>query len=430
MNNPSLPLPRAFTANVREALSTFPVVVLTGARQTGKSTLIRHLLGPPGRRYYSLDDLDVLERAQTAPDALLHGKQPVTLDEIQRSPDLLLAIKRAVDDRRRPGRFLLSGSANLLLMRRVSESLAGRAVYLELHPFTLGERQGGGAAGAWTALLEDPSRLEGEHQPLPHLDDILLTGGFPPAVLAPTIVARQQWFDGYVRTYLERDLQSLSNIQNLIEFRRLMRVAALRSGALVNQSDMARDAGIPQPSAHRYLDLLEASYLVRRLPAYCVNRTKRVIKSPRLFFCDSGLAASLAAVRTGAELARMNLRGALLENLVLSELLAWREQLLPRPEILYWRTSSGEEVDFVVETAGRLLPIEVKSGPSIRRADLGSLRSFLAEYRAEAPHGIVLHTGRRAEQLEDRIWSVPISAALNAPAAPRQARAAARRGAG
>jgi len=412
VNNSSAPLPRYLTQEVVKALAAFPVVVLTGARQTGKSTLIRELLPASGRDYRTLDDIDVLERAQQEPEALVSSKGPITIDEIQRSPDLLLAIKRAVDRDRKPGRFLLSGSANLALFGRVSETLAGRAVYLTLYPFTTAERAGLGTVGQWDKVFDDPSQFEGTHPPFSRAGEGLLQSGFPPAALAKTQAIQRTWLDGYVRTYLERDLQTLSSIENLVDFRRLMRVAALRSGSLINQSQIARDAGLAQPTAHRYLNLLEASYLLHRLPAYAVNRTKRVIKTPRLFFCDTGLAAYLAGIETLADLEKAGLTGAFLETLIFSDLLSWRETLTPRPEILYWRTASGAEVDFVIERAGKIVPIEVKAGGRPRAADIQHLRLFLEEYGKAAPHAVLLHTGQRCEQLSERIWAVPLSAAL------------------
>ncbi|MGH7165025.1 MAG: ATP-binding protein [Nitrospiraceae bacterium] len=414
-------MPRYLTGAVTGALRKFPVVVVTGARQTGKSTLIRDLLPTAAREYRTLDDIEILERAEKEPDALVASKQPLTIDEIQRSPTLLLAIKRAVDRNRRPGRFLLSGSANLALLGKVSESLAGRAVYLTLYPFTVSERAGLGGAGRWGDLLADPGRLEGKHQPFVSLGRTLLSSGFPAAALLESSSDQRAWLDGYVRTYLERDLQSLSTIENLVNFRRLMRIAALRSGALINQSEMARDAGLSQPTAHRYLNLLEASYLLHRLAAYAVNRTKRVIKAPRLFFSDTGLAAHLAGLGTEDDLTSSGLTGALLETLVLSEVLAWREALVPRPEVLYWRTTSGLEVDLVIEQGGRVVPLEVKASSRPRAADSAHMRVFLDEYGKRAPHGVLLHTGERAELLAERIWAIPLTAALGLSAAVRSA---------
>lgn len=412
VNRNARPLPRHLTAAIAEALAAFPVVIVTGARQTGKSTLIHELLKAPRRAYHTLDDIDVLERAEAEPDALVAAKAPLTFDEVQRSPKLLLAVKRAVDRDRRPGRFLLSGSANLALLGKVSESLAGRAVYLTLYPFTHAERRGKGRTGPWDRILEEPGAFEGEHAGVADLAAELLAGGFPPVVLARDRAAQRAWLEGYVRTYLERDLQMLASIHSLVDFRRLMRMAALRCGALLNQSELSRDAGLTQPTAHRYLNLLEASYLLQRLPAYAVNRTKRLVKSPRLYFCDSGLAAHLAGIETPADLEASRLKGPLLESLVLSDLLAWQVTAAPGAEILYWRSVSGDEVDFVIERGAKVIPLEVKATGRPRQDDIKGLRVFLEEYGKAAPHGVLLHTGRKAERLAERIWAIPLSAAL------------------
>lgn len=412
VNDHKTTLPRHLTATVVRALKAFPVVIVTGARQTGKSTLIRELLPESGRDYRTLDDIDVLDLAEREPETLVFGKRPIAIDEIQRSPKLLLAIKRAVDRERKLGRYLLSGSANLALLRTVSETLAGRAIYLTLYPLTPAERAGLGTVGQWKQVLADPSQFEGTHAPVSDLGQRVLQSGFPPTVLDMEPSVQRAWLDGYVRTYLERDLQALSTIENLIDFRRLMRAAALRSGALVNQTELARDVGLSQPTAHRYLNLLEASYLLHRLPAYAVNRTKRLIKTPRLFFCDSGLAAFLSGVTSEADLDKAGLRGPLLETLVFSDLLTWRESVTPKPEVLYWRTAGGAEVDFVIEREGTVVPVEIKATSRPQSGDIAHLRLFLDEYKRGAPHGILIHTGPRAERLADRIWAIPLSVAL------------------
>lgn len=399
------PFPRSLTKSVVRALKDFPVVVLAGARQTGKSTLMRELLPETARDYRTLDDIDMLERAQKEPEALISSKGSITVDEIHKSPELLLAIKRAVDRDRKPGRFLLSGSANLALLGKGSETLAGRAVYLTLYPFTPAERAGLGTVGQWDRVLANPSGLEGTYPPFTG-EESLLRSGFPPAALIKTQALQRTWLDGYARTYLERDLQTLSAIEKLVDFRRLMRIAALRSGSLINQSQIARDAGLSQPTAHRYLNLLETSYLLHRLQPYSVNRTKRLVKAPRLFFCDTGLAAYLAGIETMEDLEKAGLTGAFLETLVFSDLLAWRETLTRKPEVLYWRTVSGAEVDFVLEQDGKVIPLEVKAGGRPRAADIQHLRVFLDEYGKSSPHGILLHAGQRCEQLAERIWAV------------------------
>lgn len=396
-------LPRLVDDALAARLRVMPAVVLTGARQTGKSTLVEQLV-PGDRRYRSLDDFDVRDAARRDPEALLGGTDPLTLDEVQREPGLLTAVKRAIDRDRRPGRFLLTGSANLLLMRQVSESLAGRASYLTLWPMTRREQLGLGRAGRWDDLLAAPDAewrdlLAAGDNPEEDWQALARRGGFPTPALELTAAAdRAIWFDGYVRTYLERDLQDLASIAALPDFRRLMQAACLRLGQLLNQTELGRDVGLPQPTVHRWLNLLETSYLLVRLPAYAVNRTKRLIKSPRIFWGDTGVALHLGA--TAPE-------GAHLENLVLHDLLAWRDARVDRVELAYWRTTIGEEVDFVIEAGGELLPIEVKATSKPRLADCVHLRTFRQEYGRKARAGILLHTGRTVEWLTPDVLAVP-----------------------
>lgn len=396
-------LARLVGAALAERLRVMPAVVVTGARQTGKSTLAEHLVAGE-RRYWSLDDFEVLDLVRRDPESIVGGSKPVTLDEVQREPGLLPALKRAIDRDRRPGRFLLTGSANLLLMRQVSESLAGRASYLTLWPMTRREQRGLGSAGRWEDLLAAPDTewrdvLAAGDDSAEDWRALARRGGFPtPAVELSKPADRAIWFDGYVRTYLERDLQDLATIAGLPDFRRLMRAACLRLGQLVNQTELGRDVSLPQPTVHRWLNLLETSYQLVRLPAYAVNRTKRLIKSPKIYWSDTGIALHL----TGGEPS-----GAHLENLVLHDLLAWRDARVRHAELGYWRTSIGEEVDFVIETDGALLPIEVKATARPRLADCTHLRTFRAEYGKKARAGLLLHTGKTLEWLTPDVLAAP-----------------------
>lgn len=398
-------LPRTLTDTVQRVARTMPVVVVTGARQTGKSTLVADLL--PGRRaYHTLDDLDVRALAERTPDELVGRPGPMVLDEVQRVPDLLLAVKRAVDRERQPGRYILTGSANLLLARTVSESLAGRAAHLSLWPMTRRERLGQGRAGLWTELLDHPCDewpdVLGAQEPVPvDWRQIAAEGGYPvPAIEHADPTDRAIWFDGYIRTYLERDLQDLSSIDNLVDFRRLMGAACLRLGQLVNQTELGRDVHLSQPTARRWLNLLEASYQLVPLPAYAVNRTKRLIKTPKAYWSDTGLALRLAGLSIPS--------GAHLENLVLSDLLAWRDaRFLDRPALFYWRTASGEEVDFVIERGPDLLGIEVRATTRPRPSDAKHLRTFREEYGETVRGCLLLHAGDEVEWLGPRILAAP-----------------------
>ena len=397
-------LPRAVGAALAHRLRVMPAVVVTGARQTGKSTLAEELV-PSQRRYFTLDDIDALDAAQNDPDVLVGGSGPVTLDEIQRAPDLLRSIKRSIDRDRTPGRFLLTGSANLLLMRRVSESLAGRASYLTLWPMTRREQLGQGRCGRWSELLNsDNDEWEGllsaGAEEKEDWRALARRGGFPtPALQLASQADRAIWFDGYVKTYLERDLQDLASISSLPDFRRLMRASCLRIGQLVNQTELGRDVALPQATVHRWLNLLETSYLLVRLPAYAVNRAKRLIKAPKIYWGDVGLALHVAEIAEP--------EGPHLENVVLNDLLAWRDSTEERAEITYWRTAVGDEVDFVIEAGGKLLPIEVKATSRPRLSDAKHLRTFRAEYGTRARAGLLLHTGGAIEWLAPDVLAVP-----------------------
>ncbi|HSW09905.1 MAG TPA: ATP-binding protein [Bacillota bacterium] len=329
------------------------------------------------------------------------------LDEVQRARELLIAVKRAVDadHPRRPGRFVLTGSANFLMMERISETLAGRTVYVTLWPFTRRERLGLGSTGPWGELLAAPfSRwpdlLSTHAGPREDWRDAVLLGGFPvPACELRDEEARTLWFSGYVQTYLERDLQVLRAVENLADFRRLMRAACLRTGGLINQTELGRDVGISQPQVHRFLNLMDASYLAIRLPAYSVSRRRRLVKTPKLYWYDTALALQLAG--------ETHPRGAHLENLVLIDLLAWRDVQPRRPEVLFWRTATGHEVDFVIETDRRLLPIEVKSAVRISPADAGGLEAFIEEYPDLTDGALLLYGGTETFPITKRVLATP-----------------------
>jgi uncharacterized protein len=394
--------PRLMETALVKALKTFPVVVITGTRQAGKSTLVQH--AQKERLYLSLDDVDVLEQAHTFPQGLIDRAARVTIDEVQRSPDLLLAVKRAVDKKRTPGQFILTGSANLLLMKHVGESLAGRAVYFSLMPMTRGELLGSRSAGMWETFFSLPSEqwvafIEGRQSVKESWQDLARRGGYPvPALQATDAEERTAWFAGYAKTYLERDLQDVANVSSLVDFRRLMRAVCLRLGNLVNQTELARDVGMSQPTVLRHLNALETSCQLIRLPAYGVNRTKRLIKTPKAYWTDTALAMYLAG--------ESQPRGSHLENIVFTDLIAW-SGAGSDAEIMYWRTATGEEVDFVIEWDQRLLAVEVKSTENPRFADARHLLTFRKEYKKTSLPSLLLHAGDDIKWLAEGVLAVP-----------------------
>lgn len=399
--------PRWLTPILQDASQNHPIVVLTGARQVGKSTLLLNAEPFCDWRFHTLDDFDTLRLARERPQELWAGTDRVVLDEVQRAPELLLAIKQAVD--RNPGqiRFALSGSAHLLLMRRVSESLAGRAVYFILYPMTLGEMHRASPpdilartlAGDWPeerALPQDP----------PDPTDRLLRGFLPPLLTLDSPQSWTRWWDGYVATYLERDLRQFSQIGDLLDFRRLMELLALRSGQVLNQSELGRDAQLSQPTVHRYLNLLETTHLFERLPAFTTGRTSRLLKSPKVFWSDPGLAIFLSGIYTAEDLRRARELGAYFETMMFHHLRVLARLLTPPARLYFWRTRNGQEVDFVVEHGRRLLAVEVKRSAQVGYNDVATLRSFLDEY-PEASGGLLLYGGNAIRRLGEKIVALP-----------------------
>jgi len=405
-SEPEIYYPRWLTPLLQTAWQDHPIVVLTGARQVGKSTLLLNAAPFREWRFHTLDDFTVLRQAQEDPAELWAGVDRIVLDEVQRAPELLPAIKQAVDRDHRL-HFVLSGSANLLLMRRIGESLAGRAVYFVLHPMTLGEMRRSPPPDLLSRLLraewpEETTLAEAPPDPTP-----LLQRGFLPALLRlPSPEAWVRWWNGYVATYLERDLRQFSQIDRLLDFRRLMEMLALRSGQLLNQSELGRDAGLSQSTVHRYLNLLETTQLFERLPAYTAGRTARLMKSPKAFWTDPGLAVFLSGYFEEEALRSARERGAFFETLIFHHLRVLAGLLTPPARLYFWRTRRGREVDFVVEHGRRLLAFEVKRARRVHHGDTASLRLFLQEY-PQAVGGVLLYGGQEIRRLGAKIVALP-----------------------
>ncbi|MGD0830100.1 MAG: ATP-binding protein [Terracidiphilus sp.] len=398
--------PRWFSSNLQAALRVLPVTVLTGARQTGKTTLTQAL--EPARTYFTLDDVGILDQAERNPDSLLSAR-PVILDEVQRAPQILLAVKRAVDTSRRAGDFILTGSANLLLMKQVAETLAGRAIYLDLPPFCPTEWQ------ERKGVLSPLDRLFAADFDWREWPDEsgdwtrwLLRGGFPPALEIASEADRGLWFAAYVQTYLERDLRQLSAISSLPDFQRLMMLAAQRTGKLLNQADLARDAALSHPTAHRYLNLLETGCMITRLRPLATNPTAALVKAPKLLWTDCGLAAWLAGIRSSADVAARMDSGFWLEQTLFQTLETWRS-LDPRQRKLhFWRNRAGHEVDFVLEEVGKFVALEIKASSQVTASDATGIRAFREDLKRKSSlvRGVVLHSGK-ARPLEDGVLALP-----------------------
>ncbi|MFH1666047.1 MAG: ATP-binding protein [Elusimicrobiota bacterium] len=401
--------PRIVADSVSKAAKESPVIVLTGARQTGKSTLLNKDPHFSGWKYFSFDDLSLVAQANSDPSSIWEGFDRVILDEVQRVPAILSAIKRTVDKDRHLKKFILSGSANLLLMSRVTESLAGRALYFPLYPMTLAEIRETEMTDILKDLLDNvPLKPKVIKAPKENLFKLMSRGFMPPLlhISLPENVTR--WWEGYIMTYLERDLRQLSQVESLVDFRNLMQAVALRSGQVINQTEIARDIKIGQATVYRYLNLLEATCLLVRIPAYSKSRTKRLIKSPKIYFLDPGLTSYLCGYYDENSLKTAREAGSIFETFVLLHLSVLCELMVPKARIYYWRTVTGKEVDFVVEYGNKLLAIEVKLSSGISYGDSDNLRTFLAEHPKDCI-GIIIYTGNEVRYLADKIVCLPIS---------------------
>jgi len=389
---------------IREIADSLPVAVITGARQVGKSTMLRTEFAD--YVYLTLDDYAVLEQARLDPQSLWQDHDKVIIDEAQRLPELFLAIKLAVDRSERRKRFILSGSANLYLMKKVTESLAGRAVYVDLLPMTYGESHGITAPANFRALWQTDSPLSIAAPPEDDLPTVMLRGFMPPVMTLESPRAVLTWLDGYVKTYLERDLRELSQVESLIDFRRLMQCLALRTGNILNQADVAKDCGLSHATAHRYIKLLEVSNIISRVPAWYASRSKRLVKSPKVYFLDPSLSIFISGYTDRDALVNSREVGGYFETMVYLHLRALCELMTPQAHVYYWRTSTRREVDFVLEHGRSVLPIEVKLARRPTSADAANLLAFLDEH-PQATHGVIVHGGDELFRLHSKVVAVP-----------------------
>jgi hypothetical protein len=405
---------RSITPHILEALADTPVVMLTGARQTGKSTLVRWLAerGHPAR-YLNFDDAAVLSAARNDPAGFLSGLEgPVILDEVQRVPDLFLAIKAEVDRRRQPGRFLLTGSANVLFLPLLSNSLVGRMEVLTLWPFSQGEKEGIHEGFIDAVFGQNLPAVSGK--PVNRTDllsKIILPGGFPEILSRSRESRRSAWFDSYLTTILQREVRDLAQIEGLTMLPRLLSLLAIRSASLLNFSELSRSTTIPQTTLKRYMSLLEATFIIQTIPSWSGNLSKRLVKSFKIFFADTGLMAHLLGYKSGPGLIEHPNTGPLLENFVVMELKKQISWSRTRPQLFYFRTQSGQEVDIVLEDKqGRLTAIEVKASNTVSTQDFKAIK-FLAEEVGKKFHrGLVLYTGEEAIPFGQRLHALPVDA--------------------
>ena len=412
-------LHRHLTGPLLEALADTPAVLVNGARQTGKSTLVQSAeVAGQERQYLTFDDPGILAAARRDPNGFVAGLSArVTLDEIQHVPELFSVIKAAIDRNRQTGRFLLTGSANVMLLPKLSESLAGRMEVLTLWPFSQGEIRGvkenfvdtlfSGKSVGWSGKSPAMSWEE--------LLACIVDGGYPPAVARKSAARRDAWFQSYVTTVLQRDIRDLANIADTTAVPRLLSVVAARAGGLLNFADLSRTMALPQTTLKRYFALLEATFLVQLLRPWARNLGQRAIQTPKVYLNDTGLLAHLLGATEDRLKGEGNVAGSVLENFVLMELrkqCAWSATL---PELFYWRTVSGREVDVVLEDrTGKVVGVEVKAAATLGSNDVSGLQALASAVGKNWVRGVVLYAGAEIIPFSANLHGVPINRLLSA----------------
>lgn len=351
----------------------FPIVAITGPRQAGKTTLAK--MAFPDKPYLSLEDPDMRSLAESDPRGLLSRfPKGAVLDEAQRTPQLFSYLQTHVDADARPGKFVLTGSQQFGLLSGISQSLAGRVGLVQLLPFSMGE-------------LIGAKRLTGE------LDELLFRGQYPP--LYDRDVRPGDWFAGYMTTYIERDVRQLINVRDLSFFQRFVKMCAARTGQLLNLSSLASDCGITHNTASSWISVLEASYIIHLLRPHYRNFNKRLIKAPKLYFCDTGLAAWLMGIREPEQISFHAQRGALFETLVVTEFLKARFNQGFQSNLFFWRDSKGLEIDLVLEEGDELKPIEIKAGQTVAPDFFNGLKKWAALSNTSGRPAWLVYGGER-----------------------------------
>lgn len=398
---------RWIAEKMRDAVEFSPAIVLSGARQTGKSTLLKNEEPFRDWHYITFDDLDILSIAEKRPNDILNISKNIIIDEAQRSPAFMHAVKSAVDkDKSR--RIVLSGSANMLLMKRVSESLAGRAIYFNLLPFSFGEFMERVPNRWLEKLLTKGKASETQDRYTPSDIDLKFTlfrGFLPPVVSLKKEDHIAMWLKAYEKTYLERDLREISEVSYLSDFKKVMELLAIRNASILKQSEVARDAGLSQATLGRYINILEITNLFMKLKPYSKNMSVRLIKSPKIFCIDTGLTVSLAGYLSSSAIP-ITFMGALLESYVLLTFIVMTSIL--GGEVFYFRTQGGKEkeVDLVIEKGNGVVAVEIKLSETVSAGDIKNLL-FFKGVNNKFTAGLLIYTGREVKQLAHNIFAIP-----------------------
>lgn len=407
MTEPSL-YPRQIGSRIAEAMEDTPVVLLAGPRQAGKTTLVRQISGN-GARYLTLDDELTLMSAREDPVGMIRSLDRAVIDEIQRAPSLLLAIKKSVDEDRRPGRFLLTGSANLMALPTVADSLAGRMETLLLLPLSQSEIEGQ-SANWLDSVFAGQIPQQGTQALGSDLVDRVLRGGYPEAISRSTPRRRIAWARQYIDALIQRDVRDVSGIEKLDQLPRFLRALAQTAGQMCNYTQLGGQVGLDSKTAAKYVGVFEQMYLLRRVDVWARNRLNRVVKTAKLQFIDSGLLATLLEL-TSEEVQQDRTRfGNVLESFVYGELLKATTTAEGDYSLMYYRDADKVEVDVVIENAaGQLVGVEVKASATVKESDLRGLRKLASLAGNQFKLGILLYDGNETLPLGDNVWAAPLA---------------------
>ncbi|MEW5816398.1 MAG: ATP-binding protein [Spirochaetota bacterium] len=402
---------RNITSHLITALSDTPVVFLQGARQTGKSTLVQYIAEHDyPALYFTLDDAAVFLAARQDPQGFIESlSTPVIIDEVQRVPDLILAIKKRIDKNRKPGQFILTGSAQVLVLPKIAESLAGRMEVLTLWPFSRGE-----ITGIRETFIDRIFESEIEQKRIPlfsekELHTILLTGGFPEIFKRKTIERRNAWFGSFITAIIQRDIRDISRIEGIADLPKLLSLIAARSGKLVNFSDLSADTALPQTTLKRYMALLAASFLSIQIYPWFTNISKRFVKTPKIYICDTGIMSYLLSITEQRLSMDTSLAGQFLETFIIMELIKQKAWSVVKPAIYHYRTHNQKEVDIILEDASkRIVGLEVKHSVSLKVKDLEGLKDLSSALGKRFKCGLIFYRGDTILPFGNNLYALPI----------------------
>jgi len=409
---------RNIMGSIETAMTDTPVVLLHGARQTGKSTLVKYLIkDKTNAEYVTLDDTATLSSAVNDPAGFIdNSKRIFVIDEVQKAPQIFSTIKLFADKNRKPGKFILTGSANNLLIPRLSDHLVGRMEIITMYPFSKGEMNG--EKEAFIDQVFSEKQIE-KFTASDNKTDILksiVSGGFPEIMKRRNPERKREWFQSYINTILQRDIKEISNIEGLVEFPRLLSLLASRTGTLFNLAELSRSISIAQSTLKRYISYLTGVYVIKLIPAYSAHLSKRLTKAPKIIFTDTGIASYLDSIYDTQSLKAGNMKGRLLENFVFMELIKQKSWSRANPEIYHYRTSKGSEVDIILESRNKMVGIEVKFTATPGINDFKGLKHIAEDFKGKFHRGILLYTGQNTLSFGKNLFAMPVESLWNSGA--------------